>query len=102
MSSTYLDCSGLHNIRCDGNDIPKSIYVDGQDFTNRFSQMLYEHENSNTNLTFRERLIIALAGNPEMICSLKEDENFIDEKITSKNLVKQADAIIEQLESEKK
>ena len=57
---------------------------------------------SRTGLTFRERLIIALAGNPEMICSLKEDENFIDEKITSKNLVKQADAIIEQLESEKK
>jgi len=53
-------------------------------------------------LTFRERLIIALAGNPEMICSLKEDENFIDEKITSENLVKQADAIIKQLESEKK
>jgi len=101
MSSTYLDCSGLHNIRCDGDDIPKSIYVDGQDFTNRFSQMLYEHENSNVYLTFRERLIIALASN-EKYCWMRNpaDEYFANE--SAKMIIIQADAIIKQLESEKK
>lgn len=49
-------------------------------------------------LTFRERLIIALASNPEMMCVNKEFDSLIDKDITAENLIKQADAIIKQLE----
>ena len=54
-----------------------------------------------TGLTFRERLIIALAGNPNLIYRQKED-NAIAFHLNAVIIAKQADVIIEQLESEKK
>jgi len=52
-------------------------------------------------LTFRERLIIALASN-EKYCWMRNpaDEDFANE--SAKMIIIQADAIIKQLESEKK
>lgn len=52
-------------------------------------------------LTFRERLVIALASNSAFACVHAENANLIDKDITAQNLIKQADAIIAEMEKEK-
>ena len=52
-------------------------------------------------LTFREMLIIALAGN-KGICQIPADERPTDDiaKINAEDIIKQADAICKELENE--
>lgn len=60
----------------------------------------YETENYPVGLTFRERLIVALASNTA-ICGL-DAHNMLDYKNNALYVIGQADAIIKQLEEEKK
>ena len=57
----------------------------------------YETENYPVGLTFRERLIVALATNAGTIINSVAYHEEI-----AQNIIKQADAIIKQLEEEKK
>ena len=62
----------------------------------------YETENYPVGLTFRERLIVALASNSST-CEMDFDGLSDDLAIhNAKDIIKQADAIIKQLEEEKK
>ena len=55
---------------------------------------------SENGLNFRERLIIALASNPEMFKDDKGNANDFD--MVARDIIYQADAIIKLLEEEKK
>lgn len=42
MQTVHLDCSALRNISLEAHSLPSSIYIDGQDFINRFSNSMEE------------------------------------------------------------
>jgi len=57
----------------------------------------------NEGLTFRERLIIALASNPNLMEIEKDSgKNYLMSPVNATRLINQADKIIKCLESEKK
>ena len=51
---------------------------------------------SNEGLTFRERLIIALAGNPNF--AQWQDDDPVQREINARDICKQADTIIKRME----
>ena len=65
-----------------------------------YPQSSFSHGISLSGLTFRERLIVALASNTA-ICGL-DAHNMLDYKNNALYVIGQADAIIKQLEEEKK
>jgi len=62
-----------------------------------------EFEIAGGGLTFRERLIVALASNPNII-AINEDsgKEYLLSPVNAVRLIKQADSIIKQLEGEQK
>jgi hypothetical protein len=41
MNNVYLDCSGLHNIKVDGNEIPRSLPVDAHELDKVLNDFLF-------------------------------------------------------------
>lgn len=101
MERIYLDCSGLHNIILNVEGVPSSIYVDGQDFINRLEQTLLQAQYvspEDKKEKQRWELIVALAGNPEMVkgkvvmgCGVVKPDGVI----TAEAIINQADIILE-------
>lgn len=101
MPTVYLDTSGLKNIRLETDNLPTAIYVDGEDFINRLSQTLNEAQYKSPEEIKEQRrweLIVALASNPNVCDPAPNDPNLTNQNF----LIKCADNILEQLESEGK
>lgn len=109
MQQIHLDCSGLRDIRLDARNLPNPIYIDGEDFIIRLEQTLSQqiYELQEKQLSFKERLILALASNSKLIRFRENPNNFYyscnydwDEIAT--NIIKLANKIVAEMGNDEK
>lgn len=104
MNSVHLDCSSLpHHINLSADQtVPHNIYIDGQDFINKFEQAISQqiYELQENQLSFKERLILALASNSKMI-SFESSCSANPKVINADIIINQADEIIRRMNEEK-